>query len=190
MVKKYHNSGWIFVLALLVLQISNISCVSDPEDGLGCPYPALAELDSIHQVFYSPYINQRYSRQTDTVSYADFLLTAEFGFTNLNANTNAYERTYPGACPMLYHVQNVSNIELYLTSPFNGLSTGTEVSYLFELQDGTTLNRFRDFKRMNQYLSLRLRERPKQKSQINTRLVVYFRDGSSKSLESHSPFIK
>lgn len=186
---KLKNFGFGLLL-IAILQIGSIRCVPDPNDGLGCPYPTLATLDSIYQVFYSPYFNQRYARSTDTVRFEEFQLNVEFGFARVNTNTNAYERTYPGACPLLYHVQNISNIELYLTSPYNGLSTGTEVSYLFETPDGTTLSRYRDFKRMNQYLSLKLRERPQQKSQINTRLVVYFRDGSSKSLESMSPFIK
>lgn len=186
---RFRKTGIGLAFLVTVIQICFSGCVPDPDDLLECPYPSLARLDSIYQVFYSPYTNQRYSSQNDTVRFEDFLLNVEFGYTKSN-NTNAIDRTYPGACASLYNVQNLSNIELYLTSPYNGLPTGTEVSYLFLTPDGTPMNRFRDFKRMNQYLSLKLREKPRQKSQVNTRLVVYFRDGSSKSIVSISPFIK
>jgi hypothetical protein len=187
---RFRKTGIGLAFLVTVIQICFSSCVPDPDDLLECPYPSLARLDSIYQVFYSPYTNQRYASQNDTVRFEDFLLNVEFGYTKINTNSNAIDRTYPGACASLYNVQNLSNIELYLTSPYNGLPTGTEVSYLFLTPDGTALNRFRDFKRMNQYFSLKLKEKPTQKSQINTRLVVYFRDGSSKSIASISPFLK
>lgn len=181
----------IGILALLLLgQITTTSCVPDPDGGLDCTYPSLVNLDSIKQVFYSPYHDHRFARETDTVRFEDFGITAEFGFQNINQTKNPYERVYPGACASVFNVQNVSNIELYLTSPFGTLSTGTEVSYLFLTDDGTALNRFRNFRRMNQYMNLKLKERPSQASQINTRLVVYFRDGTSKSLSSNSPVIR
>lgn len=187
---RLKKTGIGLALLLAVIQICFSSCVPDPDESLECPYPSLARLDSIYQIFYSPYTNQRYATQNDTVRFEDFLLNVEFGFTKTTTTNNSIDRTYPGACVSLYNVQNLSNIELYLTSPYDGLPTGTEVSYLFLTPEGTALNRFRDFKRMNQYFSLKLKEKPRQKSQINTRLVVYFRDGSSKSLASISPFVK
>jgi hypothetical protein len=166
------------------------SCIKDNQFDSECPYPDLAELDSINQIFFSPYLNKKYSTNIDTVAFKDFRFHIEFGFEKIQRNNGQTETPRNPVCEPEFDVQDISNISIILTGPYDGIQIGTDVSYLFLLPDGSSINRFREFSRMKQYMTLELREKPTTISQLKTEMVIYLVDGSQIKKSSVSPFIK
>jgi hypothetical protein len=166
------------------------SCIKDNQFDGECPYPDLAKLDSINQIFFSPYLNKKYSTKTDTVAFRDFRFHVEFGFEKIQRNNGQTETPRNPVCEPEYDVRDISNIAIILTGNYDGIQIGTDVSYLFLLPDGSSINRFREFSRMKQYMTLNLRDKPATISQLKTEMVIFFVDGSQIKKRSISPFIK
>jgi len=175
----------------LFLAIGGIfSCSRDSQFETGCPYPALAKLDSVQQIFYSPYLNKRYSETIDTVSFDDFRYHIEFEFEKIKKNNSSNEFSINPACAPEYDVLDISNISIILTAPYDGIQTGNDISYLFLLPDGKSINRFRDYQNMKQFMTLKLKEKPNKVSQLNTEMVIYMVNGERIKKPSISPSIR
>lgn len=167
-----------------------LSCNQDSQFETGCPYPSLAELDSVKQVFYSPYRNQQYSTKSDTVPFEEFRYHLEFEFEKIQRNNGFNEPPINPSCDSEFDVLGISNFAIILTAPYDGIQIGTDVSYLFLLPDGNSINRFREFHRMKQFMTLKIKEKPSKISQLNTEIIIYMVNGDRIKKSTISPFIR
>jgi hypothetical protein len=87
----------------------------------------------------------------------------------------------------IYDLRNVSNIAIILAAPYEGIQTGTDISYLFEVQNDIRLSTFRDFSKISSFISLTLQRAPTSKTQLKTKTIVFFKNGTQKLVESTSP---
>jgi hypothetical protein len=175
-------------LALLVMY----SCFVDPAfDDLDCKTPLKANITELKQIFYNPYENLQYALPTDTVPISDFRFNMEFGFESINTAANLRVSGYAYAldCLPTFDVQNISNIQIFLTAFFDDMPPGKDISYLFLLPDGTQLSRFRDYSNMEQFLSLKLNINLINTQQINSLVIIYLKNGEQLRLRSTSPFV-
>lgn len=191
---KLKKSGFLSI-SIMVLHLALLvvySCYVDPAfDGQNCDFPQKANIMGLKQVFYSPYENQKYALPSDTVSVSDFRFNIEFEFESIGT---AHIKGIPGIayaldCVPKFNVQNISNIQVFLTAFFNELPPGTDISYLFLLPDGTQLSRFRDYSKMEQYLSLRLNVNSVSTQQLNSLVVIYLKNGEQLIIRSTSPYL-
>jgi hypothetical protein len=192
MENKLRKSGFInipflvFHLGLMAMY----SCFVDPSiDNQDCDIPVKSNISALKQVFFGPYRNQQYADSSDTVSFADFRFNMEFEF---EAFSHAGREELQGIafdCAPKYNVQNISNIQVFLTAFFNDLPPGRDVSYLFLLPDGTQLSRFRDYSKMEQFLSLKLNFNSANKQQLNSLVIIYLKNGEQLLMRSTSPYL-
>ncbi len=178
-------------LSLMVL----VSCIENIDsDPFGsCPDPVKGMVKNIEKVFYGPYENGRYADPSDVVAFKDFTFNLELNLEKSNEASLGFSfpgRAYALSCVQLFDVKNLSNIAVILTAPYDGIQTGTDISYLFFVNNGNKrLSEFRDFSKMTQFLGLKLEKAPSTNSQLKTKTVLYLRDGTQKTFESTSPTI-
>ncbi len=180
----------IFYLLVLV----TTACETDPslQNPFGDCGP-VAKADAIDiSVFFSPYENDSYSIESDTVYVDDFAFNFQL-IPELQSSSN--KGIFPGqayalSCAELYDFQNISNITVILKKEFNGLPIGTDVSFLLELNDGTTLDKVRDFSKSPTYYMTKLNVSPENFSQLETQTFLFLRDGTQIIVDTTSPYIR
>jgi len=179
-----------FYMLLLVVS----ACETDPslQNPFGECGPA-AKADAVDiSVFFSPYENETYATESDTVQLKDFA----FNFQLIPEVQSSSEKSiFPGrayalSCAQTFDFQNISNITIILKKEFNNLPVGTDILFLLELPDGSTLDQLRDFKKSTAYYSYKLNIVPENFSQLETQTFLFLRDGTRIVVDSTSPYIK
>jgi hypothetical protein len=180
-------------LAYLLVLITS-SCIELQDSDLidGCPAPQEADAVGIKKIFFSPYRNQQYASETDTVPLADFRFNFEL---DILPKAAAGSSELPGralalSCVGTYNIRNVSNISVVLLEPFAGLPVGTDISYALIADDGKSLSHLRELEGVTVYFSVSLKVATENYSQLKTRTFLFLKDGTQKVLESTSPFLK
>lgn len=185
----------VAVLCILGVQLSLLvfgSCVDPPELSDICPSPGPADAVGIKNVFYSPYINQRYSTERDTVPFSEFGFNLELEIRKLEANISG---SMPGqafalSCAESFTIRNISNIIVELREPFAGLPTGTDIGYLLVTPEGKKLSELREFENVTVWFGTKLAVTPPNFSQLKTRTFLFLRNGTRYVMESTSPTLK
>jgi hypothetical protein len=191
---KFKKSVFM-TFSVMVSQLASLvsySCFVDPAfDDLDCSIPLKANITELKQVFYSPYENQQYALPTDTVPISDFRFNMEFEFEPINTakNLGAPGYAYALDCVPVFDVKNISNIQVFLTDFFNELPPGRDISYLLLLPDGSQLSRFRDYSKMEQFLSLKFNFNLSNTRQLNSLVIIYLKNGEQLRLRSTSPYL-
>ena len=177
---------------LLIMLIG--SCIEsvDPTNLDGCPRPAEADAVGIKQVFFSPYKNQRYATDSDTVNLADFGFNFEL---DIQVKENPNSGSLPGqafalSCIQTFNIRNISNITVILTAPFAGLPIGTDISYLLITPDQKQLSELREFENVSVYFGTSLETKPANYSQLKTRTFLFLKNGTQTFIDSTSPYLK
>lgn len=193
MENKLRKSGSInipiVVIHLIFLGLN--SCFIDPSfDNQDCNIPVKSNISALKQVFFGPYQNQQYADSSDTVSIADFRFNLEFEFEAFSKADSEELQQITFECAPKFNVQNISNIEIFLTDFFDDLPPGRDIGYLFLLPDGTQLSRFRDFSKMEKFISLRFNTNSDSTQQLNSLVVIYLKNGEQFQMRSTSPFLQ
>jgi hypothetical protein len=144
------------------------------------------------EVLYQPYKNEKYSTESDEVNFKDFRFNLNLTIERISQSSSTFNfpgNAYALSCLALYDVRNVSNIAIILAAPYEGIQTGTDISYLFQTQDDIRLSEFRDFSKTSGFISLNLQKAPTSKTQLKTKTIVYFKNGTQKLVESTSPIL-
>ena len=141
------------------------------------------------EVFFEPYKNDRYATADDEVNFDDFKLNLKLTLDQISqsSSSNFPGRAYALSCLAIYDVRNVSNIAIILAAPYEGMSIGTDISYLFITQNEIRLSEFRDFSKLSNFISLSLLSPPSSKTQLKTKTIVFFRNGNQQVIETTSP---
>lgn len=167
------------------------SCIenvdSDPFGGCPSAYKGLAK---DIKVLYGPYKDNRYSTENDLVSFQDFTFNLELDIEKSNEANLGFSfpgKAYALSCLEVFNVGNISNIAIILAAPYEGIQSGTDISYLFFVNEKERLSEFRDFSKISRYISLKLEKAPVKNTQLKTKTVLYLRDGTQKIFESTSP---
>jgi hypothetical protein len=177
---------------LLILMTS--ACIDSEDNGFidGCPRPKEADALGIKEVFFSPYLNNRYSIATDTVPLSQFGFNFEL---DIQLKENPNSGTLPGqayalSCIQTFNIQNISSITIVLTAPFAGLPIGTDIAYLLVTPEGKRLSELREFENVSVYFGTSLNSTPANYSQLKTRTFLFLRNGTQIFMDSTSPFLK
>jgi hypothetical protein len=141
-------------------------------------------------ILYQPYKNGKSSTEADKVIFMDFRFNFSLTIEQISQSSSTF--SFPGnayalSCAALFDVRNVSNIAIILTAPYEGIQTGTDISYLFEIQNDIRLSEFRDFSKISSIISLTLQRAPTSNTQLKTKTIVFFKNGTQKIVESTSP---
>jgi len=165
--------------------IENID--SDPFSGCPSAFKGFAKDIKVH---YGPYQNNRYSTENDLVPFKDFTFNLELEIeksNEANLSSSFPGKAYALSCLESFNVDNISNIAIILAAPYEGIQNGTDISYLFFVNEEERLSEFRDFSNISRYLSLKFEKAPSNNTQLKTKTVLYLRDGTQKIFESTSP---
>ncbi|MFT4857279.1 MAG: hypothetical protein ACI9UV_000369 [Algoriphagus sp.] len=142
------------------------------------------------EVLYQPYKNGKYSTEADKVIFKDFRFNFNFTIEQISQSSSTFNfpgNAYALSCAALYDVRNMSNIAIILAAPYEGIQTGTDISYLFESQNDIRLSEFRDFSKISSIISLTLQRAPTSNTKLKTKTIVFFKNGTQKIVESTSP---
>jgi|GEM_PF-888599 hypothetical protein len=142
------------------------------------------------EVLYQPYKNEKYSTEADEVNFKDFRFNLSLTIEQISQSSSTFNfpgNAYALFCMATYDLRNVSNIAIILAAPYEGIQTGTDISYLFEVQNDIRLSTFRDFSKISSFISLTLQRAPTSKTQLKTKTIVFFKNGTQKLVESTSP---
>lgn len=182
-----------WLVFLLLGQLINQSCNIHPEfEKRRCPNPIISELYQVNRLFFSPYQQMRFSTEEDTVSLEAFRYNLELEFKPIGNGSN-FQNTEDfllAGCNPRFDAQNISNMLILNNSTFLGLPPSTDISYLFELPDGTRLSRFSDFSRLENFISLSLVAPLSEPERLDSQLIIYFKNGEQWVFESKSPVLK
>lgn len=182
-------------VTLIAIQTSLMvlpSCYTSPEFEEGnCAIVRRADVIALDQVFFSPFSKGSFASENDTVSIEDFRHNLEIKYEALTSSSGIlpYQSLFAD-CQPRYFVENISNIQILLRSSFQGLSPGTDISYLFQLSDGTQLSRFREFSIMVQFYSFTFHGQLEEVQRMETSTIIYLKNGSQFKIDAISPFIK
>lgn len=168
------------------------SCHVDPAfENSDCPERIPADLVEVKQVFFSPYKQMRYANSADSVSARDFRYNLEFRFSPRPSNSTEDEffSQILESCHTKFLAQNISNIQIQTKKDFQNFIAGTDISYLFILPDDIQLSRFRDFANMETFLSLRMNIKIENPQRLESRIMVFLRNGEKLEIESISPLL-
>jgi len=174
-------------MALMIIGSCIENVDSDPFGS--CPQAVKGVAKGI-KVLYGPYKDNRYSTENDLVSFQDFTFNLELDIEKSNEaslGSSFPGRAYALSCLETFNVGNISNIAIILAAPYEGIQIGTDISYLFYVNEKERLSEFRDFSNISRYLGLKLTTAPSNNTQLKTKTVLYLRDGSQKIFESTSP---
>lgn len=177
---------------LLILMTSACIDGEDNEYLDRCPGAKKADALGIKEVFFSPYLNNRYSTATDTVRLSQFGFNFEL---DIQLKENPNSGALPGqafalSCIQTFTIRNISNISVILTAPFAGFPIGTDISYLLVTTDGKRLSELREFENISVYFGTSLKTTPTNFSQLKTRTFLFLRNGTQTFIDSTSPLIK
>jgi hypothetical protein len=142
------------------------------------------------EVLYKPYKNEKYLTEADEVNFKDFRFNLSLTIEQISqssSNFNFPENTYALSCAEVYEIRKVSNIAIILAAPYEAIQTGTDISYIFKSQNDIRLLEFRDFSKISGFISLILQRFPASNSQLKTKTIVFFKNGTQKIVESTSP---
>ncbi len=142
------------------------------------------------EVLYEPYKNEKYSAESDQVRFKDFRFNLRLAIEQISQSSITFDfpgNAYALSCAPIYDIRNVSNIAIILAAPYEGIQTGTDISYLFIAQNDIRLSEFRDFSKISNFISLTLQTAPTSKTQLKTKTIVFFKNGTQKLVESTSP---
>jgi hypothetical protein len=193
MENKLRKSGsiTIHIVAIQLIFLWLNSCFVDPSfENPDCNIPVKSNFSALKQVFFSPFQNQQYADSADTVSITDFRFNMEFEFEAFSKSESEELQQITFDCAPKFNVQNISNIEIFLTDYFNELPPGRDIGYLFLLPDGTQLSRFRDFSKMEKFISLRFNTSSVRPQQLNSLVVIYLKNGEQFQMRSTSPYLR
>jgi len=182
----------IGLMGIYAIALIFTACMEDEYYIEGCPIPSDADAINLVQVFYSPYSNQRYSTESDTVDFSGFRFNFEI---EVLERERAFIDFLPGkayalSCIKSYNILNISNISVILVEPFAGLPIGTDIGYLLETPDGQKISELREFWGVQVYFGAQLKISPENYSQLKTRTFLFLKDGRSYFVESTSPYLK
>lgn len=190
--KKISLTAGLCVGYLLIIMTS--ACIDSEDTGIseGCPRPKEADAIGLKQVFFSPYLNNRYSSSSDTV------LLSQFGFNfelEIREKENQNSGSLPGqalalSCIQTYTIRNISNIAVVLTEPFAGLSIGTDIAYLLITPDKKRISELREFENVSVYFGSNLEITPPNYSQLKTRTFLFLKNGTQTFIDTTSPYLK
>jgi hypothetical protein len=180
---------------VLGLQVSLLifgSCIDAPELSDICPSPEPANAVGLKNVFFSPYLNQRYSSSSDTVPLSEFGFNFELEIQRLEAMNSS---SLPGqafalSCAQTFTIRNISDISVVLLQPFAGLPVGTDISYLLITPEGKKLSELRQFENVTIWFNTNLAIKPPNFSQLKTRTFLFLKNGTQKAVDSTSPVLK
>jgi len=144
------------------------------------------------EVLYEPYRNKKYSTESDEVSFKDFKMNFRLDLEPISQSSIFWDlpgNAYALSCAAVYDVRNISNIAIILSAPFEGIPTGTDVSYLFVAQNDIRLSEFRDFSKTSNFISLTLQKAPTSKTQLKTKTILFLKNGTQKIIDSISPIL-
>lgn len=179
------------LVGIFLIFLGLYSCFVDPSfDNQDCNIPVKSNITALKQVFFGPFQNQQYADSTDTVSITDFRFNMEFEFEAFSKAESEELQQITFDCAPKFNVQNISNIEIFLTDFFNDLPPGRDIGYLFLLPDGTQLSRFRDFKNMEKFISLRFNTSSGRPQQLNSLVIIYLKNGEQLQMRSTSPYLQ
>ncbi|MGY6559918.1 MAG: hypothetical protein ACXIT9_11630 [Nitritalea sp.] len=177
------------------------------------------DLVRIDDVLFGPLRQERWLTSADTVSAQQLFLNLAFGFAldavedeevvnPLTASlfsrhvADALSRSLANEigyfflqdnrrldCSPIFQVQNVSNIRIFLLSPFEDLQIGDDISFLFVRNDGSTVQRWRDFSRTSRFNQLRLTRIPSTPARLQLRFEVFTTTGESFEWAGITPVI-
>ncbi|MDX5340444.1 MAG: hypothetical protein LPK25_15575 [Cyclobacteriaceae bacterium] len=188
--KKLQATIWIVLLYPMLLVVS--SCMENEFYIEGCPLPTPADATGIAQVFYSPYVNQRYSSTLDTVPFQDFRFNLELKVMEKERADAGFlpGKAFALSCMKSYSISNISNISVILLQPFAGLPIGTDIGYLLETPEGQKISEIREFQAVQVYFGMKLNITPENYSRLKTRTFLFLKDGSRHSMDSTSPYLR
>lgn len=167
--------------------------MSDPElDPFGkCQGPLKANGTDI-SFFYEPYKNNQYVTKSDTVKFEEFTIymriDAEFLSESSNT-TSFFGAAYALSCAPIIDFQNIQSISMVLLEPYGDKVTGTDISNLVTTHDGIKLSDLKDFYRSMVQYRLTINIVPDHKSQLKTKTILNFKNGTNKIVESTSPVL-
>jgi hypothetical protein len=143
------------------------------------------------KVFYSPYTNSQYATENDTINFEDF----SFNFELIpELQTEGSLGDFPGkvyalSCAQTFNFKNISNITVTLLAPFNGLPIGTDISYLIQIDQETSLNKLRGFDNIMSIFGAKLNITPSNYDQLKTRTFLFLKDGRKITIDTISPYL-
>ncbi|GAA0880159.1 hypothetical protein GCM10009119_31290 [Algoriphagus jejuensis] len=180
--------------ASYLLLLLTFACIDQEnlDQGDGCPRPLEADAIDIKQVFFSPYSNKAYATASDTVFFSEFGFNFEL---EIQEKEMSYASTLPGqalalSCIRTYTIRNISNIAVILLEPFAGLPIGTDIAYALITPENNKLSQLREFENVSIYFGTRLTLTPENYSQLKTRTFLFLKNGTQKTFDSTSPFLK
>ena len=190
MTKKIKATLGVFLCYPFLLVVT--ACMENDFYIEGCPLPTSADATGLSQIFYSPYLNKKYSSSTDTVSFQDFRFNLELAVMEKERAEAGFlpGKAFALTCMKSYSIGNISNFSVILLEPFAGLPTGTDISYLLEDPEGKRLSELREFIEIQVFFSFKLKITPENYSQLKTRTFLFLKDGSRHMIESTSPYLK
>lgn len=169
------------------------SCVEEqlPDLFARCPDPRDANAIDI-TVDFAPYLTDRYATSSDTVDFEDFFMVLDLEAEVLSEASSSWTfgRAYALSCAPIYNFKNISNIAVTLREPFDDLSAGTDISYLFKTLEGTQLSDLRDFQNFIPTFGLYYQNTPENFSQMSLRIFLFLRDGRQILVDTTSPTLK
>ncbi|WP_144604949.1 hypothetical protein [Algoriphagus algorifonticola] len=190
---KSINSTLILCFGYLAFLVGS-SCVQEqlPDLYESCPPPRAANAIDL-KVLYLPYINNTYSKSTDTVNSKDFQVVLELEPELLSENSTGSSqlgRAFALSCLPIYDFRNISNIAITLTESYGELQAGSDISYLFENFEGIRLSEIRDFKKFDRLIGLSYKGNISNNSQLKTRTFLFLKNGNQIVVNSSSPILK
>lgn len=177
-------------LSLMVI----VSCVEEPDPyPFGkCPDPIDATLQDLN-VNFTPFIDDRYAIESDTVSFDEFSLVLEFKPEEITSifNSNSFPgKAYALSCALAYNFSNISNISVTLNEAYGNLQNGMNITYLFEDSAGKKLSELKDFKSIPGFLGFNFKGEVENYSKLKFRTTIFLKNGSQIVVNSTSPTLK
>ncbi|SFT53737.1 hypothetical protein SAMN04489724_1209 [Algoriphagus locisalis] len=177
-------------LSMMIL----VACVDDSEmNPFGeCGGPQKVNATDV-SLFYEPFTNNQYATESDTVDLEDFIIYLRIGSEIVSdrsiGRNNFPGRAYALSCAPNLDFQNIASITMTLLAPYGGKDAGTTISNLVTTHDDIKLSDLRDFNGSTGLYRLTLDLEPEDNSQLKTKTVLKFKNGTEKIFESISPVL-
>ena len=111
------------------------------------------------EVLYQLYENEKCSTEADKVILKNFRFNLSLTIEQISQSSRTFYfpgNAYALSCAALFDVRNVSDIAIISAAPYEGIQTGTDISYLCETQNDIRLSEFRDLSKIPGFISLTL----------------------------------
>lgn len=179
--------GYLFLMVL-------VSCVEEPNPYTfgKCPDPVKAIFEDL-EVNFTPFIEDRYAVESDTVSTTDFSIV--LNFKPVESTAAKLLNSFPGkayalSCLLVYNFSNISTISITLTEAYGDLQNGSDITYLFEDYAGKKLSDLKDFKAIPAYMGFNFTGVIENYSKLKFRTHVFLKNGTQIVVNSSSPTLK